>query len=178
MMENKKKKNQKRIFDWPLLARIFAFAKPYAGKFYLSIVLALLLALVSPLRPLMINLTLKRVNASAATGSQMVLDFLLWISLLQVGLLLAETAMRFFFSYTTSWLGHRVVKDMRVKVYEKVLSYNLKQYDKTPIGTLTTRTINDIESINDIFSEGLVPIVQIFFLLLPFFLPCSIPIGN
>jgi len=162
MMENKKKKNQKRIFDWPLLARIFAFAKPYAGKFYLSIVLALLLALVSPLRPLMINLTLKRVNASAATGSQMVLDFLLWISLLQVALLLAETAMRFFFSYTTSWLGHRVVKDMRVKVYEKVLSYNLKQYDKTPIGTLTTRTINDIESINDIFSEGLVPIVADF----------------
>jgi len=162
MMENKKGKNQKRIFDWPLLARIFAFAKPYAGKFYLSIVLALLLALVSPLRPLMINLTLKRVNASGATGSQMVLDFLLWISLLQVALLLAETAMRFFFSYTTSWLGHRVVKDMRVKVYEKVLSYNLKQYDKTPIGTLTTRTINDIESINDIFSEGLVPIVADF----------------
>jgi ATP-binding cassette subfamily B multidrug efflux pump len=162
MMENKKKENRKRIFDWSLLARIFAFAKPYAGKFYLSIVLALLLAMVSPLRPLMINLTLKRVNASGVTGSQMVLDFLLWISLLQVGLLLAETAMRFFFSYATSWLGHRVVKDIRVKVYEKVLSYNLKQYDKTPIGTLTTRTINDIESINDIFSEGLVPIVADF----------------
>ena len=51
---------------------------------------------------------------------------------------------------------------MRVKVYEKVLSYNLKQYDKTPIGTLTTRTINDIESINDIFSEGMVPILADF----------------
>ena len=96
-MKNKKKETRKRIFDWPLLARIFAFAKPYAGKFYLSIVLALLLAMVSPLRPMMINLTLKRVNASGATGSQMVLDFLLWISLLQVGLLLAETAMRFSF---------------------------------------------------------------------------------
>jgi len=161
-MENKKKQNRKRIFNWPLLGRIFAFAKPYAGKFYLSIVLALLLAMVSPLRPLMINLTLKRVNASGTTGTQLVLDFLLWISLLQVLLLLVETAMRFFFSYATSWLGHQVVKDMRVKVYEKVLSFNLKQYDKTPIGTLTTRTINDIESINDIFSEGLVPIVADF----------------
>ena len=151
-MKNKNKENRKRIFDLPLLARIFAFAKPYAGKFYLSIVLALLLALLSPLRPLMINLTLKKVNSSDVSGSQLVLDFLLWVSLLQVGLLLLETAMRFFFSYTTSWLGHRVVKDMRVKVYEKVLSYNLKQYDKTPIGTLTTRTINTIEAIDDIFS--------------------------
>jgi ATP-binding cassette subfamily B protein len=76
MMKNKKKDNQKRLFDLPLLARIFAFAKPYAGKFYLSIVLALLLAVLSPLRPLMINLTLKKVNASDATGTQMVLDFL------------------------------------------------------------------------------------------------------
>ncbi|MFN5020260.1 MAG: ABC transporter ATP-binding protein, partial [bacterium] len=98
MMKNKKKDNRKRLFDLPLLARIFAFAKPYAGKFYLSIVLALLLALVSPLRPLMINLTLKKVNAADVSGAQMVLDFLLWISLLQVVLLLAETAMRFFFS--------------------------------------------------------------------------------
>jgi hypothetical protein len=56
----------------------------------------------------MINLTLKKVNASEVSGSQLVLDFLLWISLLQVGLLVIETAMRFFFSYTTSWLGHRV----------------------------------------------------------------------
>ncbi|MGZ8550489.1 MAG: ABC transporter ATP-binding protein, partial [Chitinophagaceae bacterium] len=57
------------------------------------------------------------------------------------------------------WLGQSVVKDMRVAVYKKILGLNLSQFDKTPIGTLTTRTINDIESINDIFSEGLVPII-------------------
>ena len=63
------------------------------------------------------------------------------------------------FSYLTSWLGHRVVKDMRTKVFEKILALNLRQFDKTPIGMLTTRTINDIEAINDIFSEGLIPIL-------------------
>ena len=52
------------------------------------------------------------------------------------------------------------MKDLRVAVYKRVLSLNLSQYDKTPIGTLTTRTINDIEAINDIFSEGLIPIVS------------------
>jgi ATP-binding cassette subfamily B protein len=81
------------------------------------------------------------------------------ITLIQVGLILIETAMRFLFSFTTATLGQSVVKDMRVAVYKKILGLNLSQFDKTPIGTLTTRTINDIESINDIFSDGLVPII-------------------
>ena len=74
-------------------------------------------------------------------------------------MLLFETALRFYFTYLTAWLGQSVIKDMRVTVYKKVLGLNLSQFDKTPIGTLTTRTINDIESINDIFSDGLIPIV-------------------
>ena len=74
-------------------------------------------------------------------------------------MLLFETGMRFYFTFITSWLGQSVVKDLRVSVYKKVIGLNLSQFDKTPIGTLTTRTINDIESINDIFSDGLIPIV-------------------
>ncbi len=81
------------------------------------------------------------------------------ITLIQIGLILLETGMRFLFSFTTAWLGQSVVKDMRIAVYKKILGLNLSQFDKTPIGTLTTRTINDIESINDIFAEGLVPII-------------------
>jgi len=74
-------------------------------------------------------------------------------------MLLIETGLRFYFGYITAWLGQNVVKDMRVKVYKKIVSLNLSQFDKTPIGTLTTRTINDIESVNDIFSDGLIPII-------------------
>jgi ATP-binding cassette subfamily B protein len=75
-------------------------------------------------------------------------------------MLLLETVLRFYFGFITSWLGQTVVKDLRVSVYKKVLSLNLRQFDKTPIGTLTTRTINDIESINDIFANGLIPIIS------------------
>jgi ATP-binding cassette subfamily B protein len=81
------------------------------------------------------------------------------ITIIQIVLLLIETGVRFYFSFITSWLGQSVVKDLRVKVYDKILGLNLSQFDKTPIGTLTTRTINDIESINDIFSDGLIPII-------------------
>ena len=81
------------------------------------------------------------------------------ITIIQLALLIIETVCRFIFTFFTASLGQSVVKDMRVATYKKVIDLNLSQYDKTPIGTLTTRTINDIESINDIFSDGLIPII-------------------
>ncbi len=87
------------------------------------------------------------------------MQMLIYITIVQVILLLLETVMRFYFSYLTNWLGQSVVKDLRVAVYRKIVHLNLGFFDKTPIGTLTTRTINDIEAINDVFSEGLISII-------------------
>ncbi len=116
-------------------------------------VLAILLAITTPIRPVLIQLTVDEyITRSIA---YMVIN----ITIIQIGLILVETAMRFLFSFTTASLGQSVVKDLRVAVYKKILNLNLSQFDKTPIGTLTTRTINDIESVNDIFSDGLVPII-------------------
>lgn len=140
-------------FDIAVLRRVFSYASPYKKKFYLSVVLAILLAFITPVRPLLIQLTVNKYIV------QSVADMVVTITLIQIGLILLETAMRFLFSFATAWLGQSVVKDMRIAVYKKILGLNLSQFDKTPIGTLTTRTINDIESINDIFAEGLVPII-------------------
>ena len=153
---------KKKIFDLQLLLRIFSFAKPYSGRFYLSATLAVLLALVAPIRPILINETLKKTSDPHSGQLELVMQFLLIITIIQVLVLFIETGLRFLFTYLTSWLGHKVVKDIRVRIYEKILSLNLRQFDKTPIGTLTTRTINDIEAVNDIFSEGLVPILADF----------------
>ncbi|MET0635741.1 MAG: ABC transporter ATP-binding protein [Chitinophagaceae bacterium] len=140
-------------FDVAVLRRVFGYAAPYRKKFVLSVVLAIVLAIITPVRPFLIQLTVdKYISLSMATA-------VIWVTIIQIVLLFVETAMRFWFSFTTAWLGQSVVKDMRVAVYKKILGLNLSQFDKTPIGTLTTRTINDIESINDIFSEGLVPII-------------------
>ncbi|TAG14453.1 MAG: ABC transporter ATP-binding protein, partial [Sphingobacteriia bacterium] len=86
-------------------------------------------------------------------------QFILWVTVFQIVFIIIESAIRFLFSFITALIGQYVVKDLRVTVYKKVLGLNLRQFDQTPIGTLTTRTINDIESINDIFSDGLIPIV-------------------
>ena len=121
--------------------------------------LAILLALIAPVRPLLINFTLDDILGHRTGERNFLVGLLVNITLIQVGVLLIETALRFWFSFLTAWLGQTVVRDMRNQVYGKVLSFQLRQFDKTPIGTLTTRTINDIESIQDIFSEGLIPII-------------------
>lgn len=146
----------KRIFDFENLRRVFRFAAPYKKRFYFSIGLAVFLAVITPIRPYLIKITVDKFIASK------MLDWVIWITVIQIGLLLIESGFRFYFSYITAWLGQTVVRDMRIKVYEKVVGLNLRQFDQTPIGTLTTRTINDIEAINDIFSDGLVPIIADF----------------
>ena len=143
----------KKIFDFGLLRRVFQYAAPYKRRFYISIALAVLLALFTPVRPYLIQVT---VNKYIGQGN---LDWLVWITVIQLGLLLIETAFRFYFSYITAWLGQTVVRDLRVTVYKKILGLNLSQFDKTPIGTLTTRTVDDIERINDVFADGLIPII-------------------
>jgi ATP-binding cassette, subfamily B, multidrug efflux pump len=143
----------KKSFDTEALKRVLQFARPYKGRFFLSIFLSVVLAVLTPIRPWLIQLTVDQYIANQ------VVEMVVWITVIQIGLLIVETGLRFYFSYLTSWLGQSVVKDLRVTVYEKVLHLNLRQFDKTPIGTLTTRTVDDIERINDIFAEGLIPII-------------------
>lgn len=151
----------KRVFDFSLLRRVFQFAAPYKKKFFWSLFLAIFLAVISPIRPWLIQITINRGMQPGAQiwflkGAQQVI---IGIAVMQMAILLVETAARFIFSFFTASLGQLVVKDMRIATYQKVINLNLTQFDKTPIGTLTTRTINDIESINDIFSDGLIPII-------------------
>ncbi|MDF2187260.1 ABC transporter ATP-binding protein [Paraflavitalea sp. CAU 1676] len=157
------KGSEKKIFDFSLLRRVFRFAAPYKKKFYISLALAILLAILSPIRPWLIQVTINDWVPKGAAATVLektgIIEVVMWITVIQVGLLLLEVFFRFYFSFLTAWLGQTVVKDLRVKVYRKVLGLNLSQFDTTPIGTLTTRTINDIEAINDIFAEGLIPII-------------------
>jgi ATP-binding cassette subfamily B protein len=148
------RKERKKLLDLRALKKVFKFAFPYKNKIYISILLSVILAVLSPLRPYLIQYTL---NVFIENKN---MYWLILITIIQVGMLLVETALSFYFGFVTSWLGQTVVKDLRVTVYKKVLGLNLSQFDKTPIGTLTTRTINDIESINDIFSNGLIPIIS------------------
>jgi ATP-binding cassette subfamily B multidrug efflux pump len=151
----------KKTFNINVLRRIYAFAAPYRNKFYLSFFLSLLLAVMSPLRPFLIQLTLKEGLTHSAKGVILsgVGSFIIEMTLIQLVLLLLESFARFYFIYTTASLGQNVVRDLRNTTFAKILNLNVRQFDTTPIGTLTTRTINDVESVNEIFSDGFIPIL-------------------
>ncbi|OJW79504.1 MAG: antibiotic ABC transporter ATP-binding protein [Bacteroidetes bacterium 46-16] len=143
----------KKIFDLQLLRQIFSFAKPYRKTLYFAMALSVVLAILAPLRPWLIQYSVdKYINNNLVKG-------LVQISIVQLGLLILESLLRFIFLYRSNWLGQTVVNDMRKAVFKKILYQNLSYYDNTPIGTLTTRTVNDIESVNEIFSQGLLSIV-------------------
>jgi len=161
----------KKVFSFLLLVRVFKFVKPYRALFYGSVLLAIVMAVFAPIRPYLIQLTVDMATGKTVhvpgwlqlfIAMQNLSDatkFIIAVTLFQVVFLFVETAIRFFFSFMTAALGQRVVKDLRIAVYEKIVGLNLRQFDTTPIGTLTTRTIDDIERINDIFSDGLIPII-------------------
>jgi ATP-binding cassette subfamily B protein len=162
----------KTTFNTTLLKRVYQFVKPYNRYFYIALVLSLLLAAISPLRGLLIQFTIDKglKNDSSripgwlnqwfdAVSQSDVMKFIIIISMVQIGILIIETIMRFIFTFSTAALGQLVIKDLRNAVYRKVLHLNLRQFDTTPVGTLTTRTINDIESVNEIFADGLIPII-------------------
>ena len=154
----------KKIFDLSLLRKVFSFAAPYKKAFYWSLFLAVFLAVIAPVRPWLIQIT---INYGFTTGAHIwflknPINVIIGITIIQLGLLLIETVCRFIFTFLTAALGQNVVKDIRVATYQRIINFNLSQFDTTPIGTLTTRTINDIESINDIFSDGLIPIIADF----------------
>lgn len=151
----------KKQSNFSVLKRVFRFASPYKNKFYLSVFLSVFLAVLAPVRPFLIQLTVNDGIKNNAAGHFVngVGGFIIEVTCIQIILLLLETSCRFFFTFTTASLGQSVVKDLRNTTYNKIIHLNLSQFDKTPIGTLTTRTINDIESVNDIFSDGLIPII-------------------
>jgi len=159
------------MFKGALLKRVFSFIGPFRYLFLSNLILAILLAFATPVRPYLIQLTVnlsigKQVDIPQwvhfflpADAFSQTVKLIIAITLFQVVFILIETIMRFFFSFGMSWLGQQVVRDLRNTVYDKIMHWEMRQFDKTPIGTLTTRTINDIESINDIFSDGLIPIL-------------------
>lgn len=148
-----KQKQYGSIFDLSLLKRILGLARPFKKEFATATLFAILLSIVGPARPYLIQVTVDDyILKQDGRGLQI-------MALILVGLLIVESFLRYFFIFLTNWLGQSVIKNLRVRVFAHVTRLKLQFFDKTPIGTATTRTINDVETINDIFSQGLITII-------------------
>lgn len=142
-----------KTFDFELFNRVFRYVNPYKKLFYLTTSFAILLAFLSPSRPLLIQYAFD--NFILIPNQQK----LLHISFLLVSLLIVESIAQYFYTYWANLLGQTVIKDIRMETYQKILHFKQSYFDKTPIGSLVTRVVSDIETIADIFSQGLLVII-------------------
>ncbi len=140
-------------YDSKLLNRLAKYIRPYRTIFWISVVLTVLLAAVAPALPLLIEYTLdKYILSNQYEGLSTML-------ILMLGLLIAQTIIRYFHTLMTNTLGQSVIRDIRIQIFNHITQLRLKYFDNTPLGRLITRTISDLETIANIFSEGLIQII-------------------
>lgn len=159
----KEKVSSGNIIDWSVVRRLMKFVTPYRGRFATVIVLTFLLGILAPIRPLLIQHTL---DNDVAVGNY---NAMVAMMLILTALLVFNSIAQYIHTYLSGWLGQQVIRDIRAKLYAHVVNLRLKFFDKTPIGRLVTRTISDVETLADVFSEGLAAMVgdllQIVFIL-------------
>lgn len=140
-------------FNVGLLKRVFEYVKPYRKTFAWSVVLTLLLAIIAPVRPFLIGYTLDEFILKGDYSG------LVKMTILMLLLLILQTLFQYSHTLLTNILGQSAIKDLRVNVFNHITKLRLKYFDQTPIGQLITRTVSDLETIADIFSEGLIAMI-------------------
>lgn len=142
-----------KTYDGKLLKRMTHYMRPYSTIFWASVILTILLAAVAPALPLLIEYTLDKYILNADPSG------LTWMLIAMIALLIAQTVIRYYHTLSTNLLGQNVIRDIRIQVFNHIINLRLKYFDNTPIGKLITRTISDLETISNIFSQGLIQII-------------------
>ena len=144
------------IFDFKLFSKLMKFVKLYKGTYYFVLLSAILLSGSSIISPYLLKTV---IDDYISLGD---FDGMVLIISLMFGALIFEVIFQFLFVYYANWLGQRVIRDLRVKLLDKVLSFRMAFFDRTSVGRLVTRAVNDMETIASIFSQGLFMILADF----------------
>ena len=157
--------------------KLLAYAKPYKGKLYFVSFWAIFLAIMTALRPFLLNFTIDNYLVDAKKETNIIQQYFeefmqyffagndnptnlkILVIIMFIALVLEGIA-QFYFTYLANWLGQDIIKDLRDKLYHHITSFKMKYFDNEPVGKLVTRSVSDIESIASIFSQGLFMIVS------------------
>ena len=157
-------------FDIRVLKRLFSFMRPYRFT-ALSLLLMMLMASVAAiLRPVLIGDAIDNylVDSKYSLFQQTIL--------LVIGILVIESILQYLIIFLSGWIGQTIVHDLRTKLYKHILKLKTQFYDKTPIGQLVTRNVSDIETLSDVFSQGIAAmsadIITLLFLIGAMFYDC------
>src|SRR5690606_38320460 len=139
-----------KAYDARLMRRLLGYIKPYKKYVILAIVMNIVVAALGPLRPYLTKIAVDDyIIHSNYSG-------LIWIAVLLFASLLLQSVIQYFLTYYTQLLGQKTLYDLRVQLFTHTQKLALKFFDKTPIGRMVTRTTNDVESLGELFSSGIV----------------------
>ncbi len=142
-----------KAFDYNLFKRVMTYVKPYRNIFYITACLTIVLALVSLVRPVLIQITINDYIKKLDENG------LFYMTIFLILALIIESILQYFFTYLGNLLGQNVIKDLRNQTFKHVIHFKLKHFDNTPIGQLITRTVTDIERVAEMFSGGILEII-------------------
>ena len=144
------------IFDIKLFSKLMVYVKPYKKTYYFVMTSAIILAGFSALTPYLLKITVDDyIRLKDFDGMIFLIGMMLFA-------LISEVIFQFLFVYYANWLGQNVIRDLRVVLFKKIVGFKMAYFDKSAVGRLVTRAVNDIETIASIFSQGLFMIVADF----------------
>jgi len=149
-------KTQGKIFDFKLFKKLMGFVSPYKASYYLVMFFAVCLSSFSILTPFLLKITVDDYITEKDYDGMLILLGLMLVTLI------LEVCFQFLFVFFANFLGQRVIKDLRVSLFDKVINFKMSYFDNSAIGRLVTRVVNDIETISSIFSQGLFMIIADF----------------
>ena len=148
-----KKSVSGNVIDYRVLKRLFIYCKPYIRQFYFLVFFTISLSILSPIRPYLVQLTID--NHVAFNDYNGMLNMIIIL----IVLLLFQGVIQYYHTYLSGWIGQNIVRDLRIKLYSHIQKLRLKFFDNTPIGKIITRNISDIETIAEVFGQGLASII-------------------
>ena len=140
-------------FDFKLFKRLLEFTKAYRLVFYFVAFTAVILSGLAILRPYFLE---RAIDESIIPRDP---SGLIYFIVIMIGVLVLEVLFQFSFIFYANWLGQHIIKDLRISLFGLMMRFKMKYFDTSSVGRLTTRAVNDIETISSIFSQGLFMII-------------------
>jgi ATP-binding cassette subfamily B protein len=153
--------SEKATINISIFKRLISYLKPYKKLFSLAVFCTVLLACLGPSRPMIVGRMVDKYIVQSQNSEML----LIWTAIV-IGLLVVEGLLQFTNSYLSNLLAQSIIRDIRQKLFGHILSFRMRYFDKTPIGSLVTRLVSDLEAITEVFSSGLMDIAGDLFSLI------------
>jgi len=153
--------SEKATINISIFKRLISYLKPYKKLFSLAVLCTILLACLGPSRPMIVGRMVDKYIVQSQNSEML----LMWTAIV-IGLLVVEGLLQFTNSYLSNLLAQSIIRDIRQKLFGHILSFRMRYFDKTPIGSLVTRLVSDLEAITEVFSSGLMDIAGDLFSLI------------